>query len=290
MPINTLPNLFLIGAPKCGTSSLHFYLDQHPDISMSAEKEPYVFDSEDWRVRLARYEGQFDLTTTWRGESSVRYTMYPKYGDVPARIYRAVPDARLLYLVGDPIERLISHYVQAVAGGVESRSIEEALSDFTNPRNPYVSVSCYATQIDRYLAHFDLSSLCVLEQSELRHDQPKTLGRVFAFLDVDADFRSWRYRTEVGTRRDQVRFTSLGGRLRETKAGRAVRSLPLEIKQPIIRTARLMLARKVTRPQLAPALRAELVDFLRPEIERLRGMTGMALEDWPDRNLASSSA
>ena len=283
-----LPNLFVIGAPKCGTSSLHFYLDRHPDISMSRVKEPYVFDTDDWRSRLARYEDLFDPGAVWRGESSTSYSRYPIWGDVPARIHEAVPDAKLIYLVGDPVERLISDYVQAVAGGVEHRPIDQALRDFTNPSHYYVAASRYATQIEGYLRQFERGSLLVIEQWELRHAQADVLDQVFRFLGLDPGFRSWRFRSEVGTRRDQVRLRSLGLRLRDTTAGRAIRRLPREVREPIVRAARRFFAEKVTRPDLDPSLRAELIDFLRPEIKCLRELTGKPLEHWPDRQPAGS--
>jgi sulfotransferase family protein len=288
MAPRVLPNLFIIGAPKCGTSSLHFYLSQHPEISMARVKEPYVFDTDDWRSRLPRYADLFDPGARWRGESSTTYSRYPVWGDVPARIHELLPGAKLIYLVGDPVERLISDYVQAVAGGAEHRPIDQALRDFTNPSHYYVAASRYATQIERFLAHFERSSLLVIEQGELRHTQTDVLDEVFRFLELDPGFRSWRFRTEVGTRRDQVRLRRIGVRLRETTAGRAIRSLPLEVREPIVRAARRFLAEKVSRPNLDPGLRAQLIDYLRPEIERLRELTGKSLEHWPDRQVSGS--
>ena len=102
-----LPNLIVIGAPKGGTTSLHHYLGAHPDVFMSRRKELGLFDREDWRDRVEWYERQFpDRPRGYAGESSPAYSMHPTVAGVPERIHELLPDARLIYLVRDPVERL----------------------------------------------------------------------------------------------------------------------------------------------------------------------------------------
>ena len=86
----------MIGAAKAGTTALHRYLDLHPEISMSADKEPHVFAYDDWRSRMATYETQFEEGGRARGESSPSYSMHPWIRGVPERIGAAVPDVRLV--------------------------------------------------------------------------------------------------------------------------------------------------------------------------------------------------
>lgn len=101
------PNLVVIGAAKCGTTSLHEYLNAHPQIAMSREKELDFFVAEkNWSRGLDWYEAQFEDAPI-RGESSVSYAAFPEYQGVPERIVRALPDARVIYLVRDPVERVV---------------------------------------------------------------------------------------------------------------------------------------------------------------------------------------
>ena len=104
-----LPNLIVIGAERCGTSSLHRYLRSHPQVFMSKKKELNFFVAErEWRRGRSWYERQFPADAPVRGESSPAYTAYPVFSGVPARLAALVPDAQLLYLVRDPVERTIS--------------------------------------------------------------------------------------------------------------------------------------------------------------------------------------
>ena len=89
-----LPNLIVIGAAKCGTTSLHEYLDAHPEIAMSREKELYFFiEEKNWNKGLAWYESNFDPHARVRGESSPGYTVFPLYQGVPERMAAIVPNA-----------------------------------------------------------------------------------------------------------------------------------------------------------------------------------------------------
>lgn len=289
MPSSCLPNFFIIGAAKCGTSSLRHYLDQHPEISMSRVKEPNVYSETPYLPRHVDYDGQFACDAPRRGEASTGYSRYPVEGDAATRIYEAVPEARLIYLVRDPIERIISEFVQWIAAGLEKRPIDEALKDFDDPNNPYVCASRYCTQINRYLEYFDRSALLIIDQKDLRQRRDETIRRVFAFLDVDPDFSSPEFRSELWTRDDFIRYRGAGWHLRASPIGRAFRRLPVRLRLPISRAARRMV-RSAPRPTLDPVLRRRIAEYLRPEVEELESLTGKRLDLWPSREPVASSA
>ncbi len=111
-----LPNLIVIGSQKCGTSGLHYYLGLHPEISMSTPKELDFFIAErNYPLGLDWYRSQFDPQAKVRGESSPNYTAYPQHVGVPERMHSIVPEARLLYMVRDPIDRIAAHWVHNFA-------------------------------------------------------------------------------------------------------------------------------------------------------------------------------
>ena len=117
-----LPNLIIIGGLKCGTTSIHHYLGLHPEIQMSKPKELNFFVEElNWDLGLDWYASRFDDRFKVRGESSPHYTNLPRFDGVAERIHANCPDARLLYMVRDPIKRILSHWVHATGAGYETR-------------------------------------------------------------------------------------------------------------------------------------------------------------------------
>lgn len=115
-----LPNLIVIGAHKCATTSLHYYLGLHPQISMSREKELNFFIKErNWYKGIEWYKSNFTTKAMIYGESSPNYTNYPFFMGVPERMCSVVPEAKLIYIVRDPIDRVISHYVHNYANSHE---------------------------------------------------------------------------------------------------------------------------------------------------------------------------
>ena len=183
----TLPNLIVIGAQKCGTSGLHYYLSLHPEVSMSTPKELNFFITErNYPRGLEWYSRHFDATARCRGEASPNYTAYPQHLGVPERIAAVVPDVRLVYIVRDPIERITAHFVHNFAKRREKGDLRATLM---HPNTSYVTRSKYFMQLQRYLAHFDEEQILVLDQRDLRDDRMPTLRRLFEFAGVDPGFR-----------------------------------------------------------------------------------------------------
>ncbi len=189
-----MPNLIIIGGLKCGTTSIHHYLGLHPEIQMSKPKELNFFVSElNWDLGLDWYASRFDDRFGVRGESSPHYTNAPRYSGVAERIREHCPDARLLYMVRDPIKRILSHWVHATGAGYETRELEPTLS---TPDSAYVHRSMYWMQLQPYLEHFDRSQIEVITQEELQTEREATMRKAFAFAGVDEDFRSEQFDRE----------------------------------------------------------------------------------------------
>ena len=185
------PNLLVIGAAKCGTTSLHEYLSAHPEIEMSRDKElDFFVEEKNWNRGLEWYEAQFGDAPV-RGESSVSYAAFPEYDGVPERIARVLPDARLIYLVRDPVERVVSHFFHhsiRYPGG----SFDELPSSDLGRR--LADVSRYWTQLSRYLDRFPAERILVVDSDELRARRRETLQQIFAFVGADPGFRTWSFR------------------------------------------------------------------------------------------------
>jgi hypothetical protein len=282
------PNFFIIGAAKCGTTSLHFYLDHHPEIAMADPKEPHVFADSRSLHNYRSYDGMFRAGTRMRGDSSTGYSRYPAEGDAASRIHAAIPDARLIYVVGEPVERLVSDYAQQLAVGVEPLTFEQAFDDYEDPANFYMCASRYATQVENYLTYFDSSQLLVLEQWALRHERRVTLREVFEFLGVDPDFWTSGFEPEIGTRQEHVQHDSLLWRLRASWVGAAYRKLPVGPRLRISRALRRRIGGAPPRPEFTPERREAITELLIPELDRLRELTGRPFAHLPGATTASS--
>jgi hypothetical protein len=264
-----LPTFFVIGASKCGTTSLHRYLAAHPEVAMSTTKEPMCFVHDDWEQRVGRYAELFQEDAPVRGESSTGYSAYPWAPEVPDRVHATVPDARIVYMVRDPIPRTLSHYAQNVWDRFPVRSFDELMDDLEHPMNMPVWASRYATQLERWLERFPQDRILVLDQRELYDERAATVRKVFGFLGVDPLFDSpaWEEEHNIATARRVP--TRLGERLGRTRV--RGEHLPLVTR---------LLTRDVEPPALRPDQRERLVAILKPEADRLRALTGLRTDHW----------
>jgi hypothetical protein len=275
-----LPNLLVIGAAKCGTTSFHGYLAAHPEIFMSEAKELRFFDDVDCLDKLDIYATFFDQDAPVRGESSPHYAYHPLVPGVPGRIRAAIPDAKLIYLVGDPVERAVSQYVQECEGRRETRPVERALGDIQDPYNRYVAVSRYAAQLDHYTSLFPLEQLMVIDQADLLTRRRETLRAVFRFLGVDDDFVSPEFDELLQTRDTKIHWTKVGWSLRQSRLADALRKIPARPREVLFGPVRRATTRKFERPALSSGLRDRLRDAFREDVGRLRELTGQEFANW----------
>jgi hypothetical protein len=236
-----LPTFLIIGAMKAGTTSLHSYLQRHPQVCMSLDKELKFFvANRNWDRGLSWYRSQFPSARhhVAIGESSPHYAMLPGFPGVPERIKRTIPDVRLVYLVREPIERLQSHYLHDLAAGKHDLDIGEALRG----RFGYTAASRYAMQLDAYLEHFPPEQILVVTSDDLRDRREATVTRVVEFIGADSS----------------IVPDNLGAELHQTSG------------KPVDRS----------RATIDPDLRDGLRTLFTPEVAPLRRWLGPAFDGW----------
>jgi len=174
----------MIGATKCGTTSLQRWLVGHDQVWMPPEKELRFFTTQhnlhrgpDW------YAAQFADAPEGAviGEASNAYTRHPVYDGVPGRIAALLPQVRLIYLTRDPLKRIESHYRHRLVTGIEWRRPDAAVR--ADPR--YLAASLYGHQVAQYLEVFDPEQLLVIKSEDLFAEPHATLGRIATFLGID---------------------------------------------------------------------------------------------------------
>ncbi len=289
------PDFFIVGAPKAGTTSLYRYLRQHPQIFLPDCKEPRFFVDEDFFIgvppALSAHVGSLDEYLalfahapehTKAGDASPNYLYSPT---AASRIHRFQPDALIVAILRNPIDRAYSHYCNHLRLGIEPLSFEQAiaLEAERSLRFHYVQHGFYAAQLQRYLDLFGTDSVVILFTDDLRHDPAGLCCRLFCFLQVDTSVH-----IDTGTIHNQAKLPrSVGVTLLyrsvvsgNSRSHRAARRL---LESPLGRAARCAARRLMTTrrtPPMAQETRQQLIDRYRVEVSELERLTRRDLSHW----------
>lgn len=174
-------HFFVIGAGKAGTSWLQVCLEKHPGVCVPAIKELHFF-SKRFEEGWPWYTGQFAPSEGQLiGEISPTYLWHP---DAAGRIAEAYPDARILAILRDPIERAYSNYCMHLSVEVADRDVDAVLV----PGSEYVEPGLYNAHLERFRRHFPEQNVKAMLYDDLQRDGPAFLSEVLAFLGADASF------------------------------------------------------------------------------------------------------
>jgi len=204
--IDKRPNLFIVGAPKCGTSFLYEYLSRHPQIFMCPVKEPNYFDKDlhytSARLSHEEYLKLFKNAGAKKviGEASIFYL----YSSMACReIYKFNPEARIIIMLRNPVEMMYSLHGEHLFQGNEiEENFEKAIAleeerkkgrfvyEHTNPREGvyYKDIGSYTEQIKRYYDLFGKEKVMVVLLDDFKWDSDKSFKSILKFLQVDAGF------------------------------------------------------------------------------------------------------
>lgn len=185
------PEAYLIGAPKCGTTTLTDLLAHHPGVCLARPRDADFFTRNrergyDWYRTLFQGDDHqvfLDVSLSY-AQAPVQARSAPTHLDgVPGRIYAARPDARFLYVVRDPVARTYSMYWHNRRHGHESLALRDAIRE--DPA--YLEVSDYAAQLQRYFEYFPQDSFKILIFERMTRDPVAAARECLAFLGVDPD-------------------------------------------------------------------------------------------------------
>jgi hypothetical protein len=290
-----LPNFFIVGAPKAGTTSLYSYLGQHPHVYMCPVKEPSHFAPElcrddfifSWEGYLRLFSNVSDEIAI--GEASACYL----FSENAARnIAARLPHARIIISLRNPVDRAFSQYLQMLTHGVTCKSFRGQIDASLRHREkdfsllwPFLEAGQYYEQIRRYLGEFPRSQIHISYYEDLERAPERLVMDLFSFLGVDPSFAP-----DVSHRHNEPRVPKLEQAtylLRKWGAWPYLRKLVPGALGPRLRSL-TMRARGSLR--IGPTDRAFLAGYYRDDITRLSLLLNRDLSAWLDPGAAATRA
>ena len=303
------PDFFVVGAPKCGTTSLCNYLEQHPDVFISKPKEAGYFDQDlvakPRRGRtIEKYLNLFEnAKDKVCGEGSSRYL----YSKVAAQqIHDLNPEAKIIIMLRNPVDFLYSLHSQLLVDSTENisdfKSALEAEPDRCKgkriPRDAnrptellYGEIAKLSEQVQRYFDTFEREQVKVIIFDNFKSNTVRVYQETLEFIGVDSSFQLPEFKVHQSNA--QVKNINLFRikkkiRRRIISVGRLVPMFPgrTPLKKFVLRRINLILKRsgssveKVSREPMEPELRQHLKKQFAPEVERLSALLGRDLSHW----------
>lgn len=296
----TMPNFLIIGAAKSGTTSLYYILKQHPEVFMSPVKEPHFFSHEGERpnfrgpgddlgmnrnaiTSIKGYRALFRGVTNEKavGEASTTYLSNP---NAAGRIKKQIPDARLIAMLRNPVDRAYSAFMHLSRDGREphadfARALDEEerrIRDNYAPLWRYTKIGMYAEQVERYLKNFDRSRIKIYLYDDYKADAAAVVRDMFQFLCVDETGPvNLRLQHNVsGIPKNRLLNSLLS---RPTRLRSALRPV---LPQYVRRAALEVRNRNLVKRPLPPELREHLKGVFREDILKLQDLIDRDLSQW----------
>jgi transposase len=292
------PNLFMVGAPKCGTTALHNYLGQHPDVFMAPLKELF-FLSDDFRMPASVFPSTLEeYLRCFKGAAHERYigesTVTYMYSKTAARnIKDFCPEARIIMMLRNPADALQSLHNQLIFNGVETiddfeaalaaapRRIAEGRTEVGQNRFlRYQEIFLYSEQIRRYQDLFPPEQVHTIVYDDFNQGAEEVYRQVLMFLEIDPSFEP---DLRVINARKRARSKRVRNILTDppTWVSKLARPLLSSERRAQISSAVSSLNRKTITPsEMNAATRAALNEEFRPDVARVGRLIGRDLSHW----------
>lgn len=273
-----LPDFIIVGAMKCGTSTLAAQLGAQQGLFMTTPKEPNFFSDDavfangrDWYEALFEHAEPGDI----KGEASTHYTKYPVHPDALPRMQDMLDAPKIIYLIREPVARAVSHYIHEWTMGVMTADMEQAFA--THPE--LVSYGCYADQIEPYLKAYGAKNILVISLEAMKADPQKVLEKACRFLGYTGTPLWSEDLAQVNVSADRIRRFPLHWLVFGNPVATAVRKalVPQSIRTRLKKKRQMQ-----DRPELPDRLRKELQSTFAADFHKLRML-------FPDRTDLRSS-
>ena len=300
-----IPNFFIAGAPKCGTTALYTYLNRHPQVFMPPyKKEPHYFASDlnrnpkivkthEWIISKKEYLALFEQADKAKavGEASVFY-IYSKTAAI--EIYRYNPKAKIIIMLRHPVDMIYSFHQQRIYNMMENTldftqalEIDKKNINCGNKIHPevlrvssYWDIALYFEQVERFLNTFPRNQIHLILYDEFKDDTPGIYRKTLEFLNVDTSFQT------------EFSIINRSKYLRSQWAQKIILARPKLIIKPLhalmpkwmrhhLATLLINLnLNEIERAPLTPELRKDLISFFRKDIMDLSALIDRDLSMW----------
>ncbi|MEM6483715.1 MAG: sulfotransferase domain-containing protein [Pseudomonadota bacterium] len=285
--VQRFPNFLVVGAMKAGTTTLHRDLNSHASIFLPEHKEPNALITDEIfrESGLRRYATLFAKAGASRlaGEASTSYTMRPRHLNVPERARRLLgPDLRIIYLVRNPIDRIVSHHYHAYGLGMAGPDP----NDEVLVRPEYVDYSRYAWQIQPWIEVFGRRKVGIWRFEDYINDRDKTLNEIADFLGITNDQGyCWSTSAALNVSSDKAISSPVWRKFVLEAPWYSHFLKPLLSPRLRQQLARMLLGKAPPRPPaLTDEVRAKLEDLLQEDRMALATMMGLSKDPWNQKS------
>ncbi|MDY6783072.1 MAG: sulfotransferase domain-containing protein [Cyanobacteriota bacterium] len=272
------PNFIVVGAHKAGTTSLHHYLAQHPDIALIPNKGSDLLARRKFATiaEAQEYLAQFDGAdeTQTLGEVS---SVYLHRDGVAQRIKTLFPDIQIIAVLRNPMERAFSHALWKRHYTVEElKKIDEIILNSEN----FLLPGLYGKHIQTYLSYFNKEQIKLMEFQEFKRNSDVFWAELCKFIGVDSDFIP---NAETQYHHGALKINNIYSRLLG-KGATPNQFLKILIPKPVRSWVRKRLASKtyVPKMKMSAELRAKLKEYYYEDIMNLQKLTGLDYSHWLD--------
>ncbi len=283
--MSRLPDFIIIGAAKCGTTSLHSYLQQHPQIYLCSQKETFFFINESVRFKLkpwgavtefedylAFFEGA--PINSIVGEISTNYYAYSESAKL---IQNLIPQVKIIAILRDPADRAFSHYSMFVSAGHE----KEDFSNFIEKDNRYVTKGFYYSELLPFFEVFEKEQIKVLLFDDLCKNPIGFMQDLFRYVGVDDQFiPDMSKKSRQGGLPKNKTMSSLltkPNRLRTSVVSILKLFIPLQLRHNIKSS---IIQKNTYKAKLSSESRKQLIEIYRSDILKLQDLIGRDLSAW----------
>ncbi len=262
MPI---PDFIIIGAMKAGTTTLYSNLNIHPEIGMTSEKEAHYF-SKKFEKGYNWYSSLYPESKSFYGDVTPDYSWLHIYPETPKNIHSINPNTKLIYIVRDPIERIISHlHHDLYRDRLKYSEISTKL--FSNPH--YIYTSKYGFQLEGYLNYFDKSQILILDFNSLKDNPKDVINKIYNFIGVINKVH-----------KDEFLITNTSSQKYLIKYHDLVHSILPNRTSKLYHLFFYMLNIKISRPNLDQYVLRQLKNELKGDIDYFKNKVDMDFSSW----------
>ncbi len=286
-----LPDFFIVGAPKCGTTTLYHFLASHPEVSMSVPKELNFFSGKeilDQRLyyktflvkNLNEYKNHFKKIKNEKitGESSVSYLYYK---EVPGKIHKLIPEAKIIIMLRDPVQRAVSHYMMDRRLGYVNIPFEDIVFKNNNSEKlelyyqQYIKLGMYYNPVKRYMDVFGEDQVWIGFTDDLNNNPETVLGDLIDFLGVSRNNSK-----NISEKRNVNKIPKLDLIANLYKSGKLRKTLNLILPDKIKKNIKKILFKSSVKQVVDKDLEMHLRKLYSEDILKLRKLVNKDLGEW----------